>query len=293
MEITLVTLLRVAWIGGTLPILIASIPSSKLNWVHDLLSGFAKRGKTLQSSSSRFTVPQRFFGHFYVLAVIWTTTLLVATWVYAYSVTPLVSEPMQFSSITSYLTGGPQSFWLHESRSMKLEKRRGVWLYVFLLLLMEAQVLRRLYETIYVFKYSPSARMHIFGYITGLYFYAAAPLSLCCTYMDEVFHYALNLIQEFIVKGKDHMQVTETNWWGFVNPLLKLKWHAWFGAIIFLLGWIHQRRCHAILGLVREKSEGSDDYVIPYGDWFRYVSCPHYLAEIVCLLSVFVQTFCL
>ncbi|CAI9102824.1 OLC1v1001169C1 [Oldenlandia corymbosa var. corymbosa] len=162
MEITLVTLLRVAWIRGTLPILIASIPSSKLNWFHDLLSGFAKRGKTLQSSSSRF------LGHFYVLAVIWTTTLLVATWVYAYSVTPLVSEPMQFSSITSYLTGGSQSFWLHESRSMKLEKRRGVWLSVFLLLLMEAQVLRRLYETIYVFKYSPSARMHIFGYITGL-----------------------------------------------------------------------------------------------------------------------------
>ncbi|CAN1186675.1 Polyprenol reductase 2 [Linum perenne] len=53
---------------------------------------------------------------------------------------------------------------------------------------MEAQVLRRLFETIYVFKYSPSARMHIFGYITtGLFFYTATPLSLCCRYTSEAF----------------------------------------------------------------------------------------------------------
>ncbi|KAL0534855.1 hypothetical protein IC582_029152 [Cucumis melo] len=55
---------------------------------------------------------------------------------------------------------------------------------------MEVQVLRRLYETIYVFNYSPSARMHIFGYLTGLFFYTAAPLSLCSNCIPEVYHFA-------------------------------------------------------------------------------------------------------
>ena len=51
MEVGLVVLLRTAWIAGTLPILIALVPSSRLSWFRDLLLGFAKRGKLLQSSS--------------------------------------------------------------------------------------------------------------------------------------------------------------------------------------------------------------------------------------------------
>ena len=78
------------------------------------------------------------------------------------------AEPFQFSSFSGELTGGSHNFPLHRSHSMKKEEKYRIWLSVFLLLLMEAQVLRRLFETIYVFKYSPSARMHIFGYFVGL-----------------------------------------------------------------------------------------------------------------------------
>ncbi|RWW30213.1 hypothetical protein GW17_00005216 [Ensete ventricosum] len=41
--------------------------------------------------------------------------------------------------------------------------------------------------------------------------------------------------------------------------------------------------CPVWAGSLRE-NKGADEYVIPYGDWFRYVSCPHYLAEIVILV---------
>lgn len=51
MEIKLVMLLRAAWIGAILPILIASVPSVKLKKLRDLVSAFAKRGMTMQSSS--------------------------------------------------------------------------------------------------------------------------------------------------------------------------------------------------------------------------------------------------
>lgn len=53
MEVGVVELVRTGWIAGTLPILIASLPLSCLNSFHDIVLGFAKRGKILQSSSSK------------------------------------------------------------------------------------------------------------------------------------------------------------------------------------------------------------------------------------------------
>ncbi|GMY05614.1 polyprenol reductase 2 [Fagus crenata] len=286
MEVGLVGLLRAAWIAGTLPILIAYVPSSRLSWFRDAILGFAKRGKLVQSSSKKFTVPQRFFCHFYVVAVVWTTLLLFTTWMYAYRTMPLVSEPFLYSNIASYLTGGSQIFSSHKSRN----QRYMIWRSVFLLLLMEVQVLRRLIETIYVFNYSPSARMHIFGYLTGLYFYTAAPLSLCSNCAPEVYEFVVNRVAEFIVKGKNRMPAMELDWWEFVNPLIKLGWRQWIGAAIFFWGWIHQRRCHAILGSLRDRTEQDEEYVIPHGDWFESVSSPHYLAEIVIYAGLLVAS---
>ncbi|XP_042983881.1 polyprenol reductase 2-like isoform X3 [Carya illinoinensis] len=269
MNLWLVGLLRAAWIAGTLPILIASVPSSRLCWFRDTLLGFAKRGKTLQSSSKRFTVPQRFFRHFYWVAVVWTTLLLGSTWMYANYTAQLVSEvsePLLYSNIASYLTGGSHISSWSKSHSTSIKQRLMIWRSVFLLLLMEVQVLRRLVETIYVFNYSPSARMHILGYLTGLL-------------------------------GKNQMPAIEIHLWEFVNPLMKLGWCQWIGAAIFCWGWIHQQRCHSILvsftiseGSLRDHTEQVDEYVIPHGDWFEIVSSPHYLAEIVIYAGVVVAS---
>lgn len=290
MESWLAGLLRAAWVAGTLPLIIASLPSSRLNSFHGALLGFAKRGKIMQSSSQKLTVPQRFFCHFYVVAVVWTTLLLLTLWAYAYKMAPSVSEPSLYSTIASHLTGGSHMFSFHKSRLTPLQHRHRVWSSVFVLLLMEIQVVRRLIETIYTFKYSPSARMHIFGYLSGLFFYTAAPLSLCCTLVPEVFGFAADLVAEFIVKGKRQMPAFEFELWESVNPFLKLRWFQWIGAAIFLWGWMHQRCCHAILGSLREHAEQIDDYVIPHGDWFEIVSCPHYLAEIVIYAGLLVAS---
>ena len=118
----------------------------------------------------RFTVPQKFFLHFYVVGVVVTTTLLLAIWFYAYmKMTPLVLEPSSYSTIASHLVGSSNSFSLASFWSSRpREHKYRVWRTVFVLILMEIQVLRRLYETEHVFHYSPSARMHIMGYLTGL-----------------------------------------------------------------------------------------------------------------------------
>ncbi|KAG6383542.1 hypothetical protein SASPL_145041 [Salvia splendens] len=280
-SMAVVLLLRAAWISCTLPLLAAFIPSPQFSAFRRFLLLLAGRGKIMDSSSTKFSVPQRYFCHFYIVGFIWTTFLLVATWIYAYKMAPVVSESSLYSVIASHLTGVSQEFSFRNSHSSMGEYKYGIWNSVFLLLLMEAQVLRRLIESIYVFKYSPSARMHIAGYLTGLFFYTAAPLSLCCTYSVEVFKLVANLLAEFIVKGKDRMQVTEPSFREYVYPLLQLKWYAWIGAAFFFWGWIHQYRCHAILGSIRENGNKVNEYAIPECDWFEYVSSPHYLAESV------------
>ncbi|PKI54772.1 hypothetical protein CRG98_024874 [Punica granatum] len=288
MEVGVVGLLRVAWVAGILPLVIASLPFSSLDRFHGVLSGFASRGKTMQPSSHRFSVPQRFFSHFYIIGVLWTTLLLVVTWAYAYNMAPLSSEPSMYSNIASHLTGGPFSW--HRTASASLKHTYTVWNSVFLLLLMEIQVLRRLYETIYVFYYSPSARMHIFGYLAGLCFYTAAPLSLCCNFAVDVYKFSASQVSEFIIRGKNQMPPFEVGFWEITSPFLKLRWRQWIGAAILLWGWIHQHRCHAILGSLRKRPGQSDEYVIPRGDWFEIVSCPHYLAEIVIYAGLLVAS---
>ncbi|KAL7236938.1 hypothetical protein ACSBR1_020095 [Camellia fascicularis] len=118
----------------------------------------------------------------------------------------------------------------------------------------------------------------------------AALLSLCCTFALEAFVFALNRVVEFIVKGNNQIPATEFDWWGFASPLMTLRWYSWIGMAIFLWGWIHQRRCHAILGSLRKKPEQANEYVIPHGDWFDYVSSPHYLAGLVIYASLMVAS---
>ncbi|KAF9620756.1 hypothetical protein IFM89_014360 [Coptis chinensis] len=237
------------------------------------------------------------------------------TWVYACKMVPLGNEPLHYSTIASHLTGGSHIFSMHKYHSTPLERRYTVWRTVLLLLLMEVQVWRRLFETVYVFSYSPSARMHIFGYFTGLFkigdkeitssryflvlrvakilerasFYTAAPLSLCSSCASEVVNFAAHCVAEFI-KGREKMPIFEFDWFGYVNPLTKLGWLQWIGAAICIWGWIHQHSCHAILGSLREHKEQTDEYVIPHGDWFEIVSCPHYLAEIVIYAGLLVAS---
>ncbi|CAA7023146.1 unnamed protein product [Microthlaspi erraticum] len=256
MGLAIVSLVRAFWVASILPMMIDLIPSSKLSSIHQFVLGYSGRGKILQSKKS--TVPQKFFAHFYVLGVTWTSLLLASTWMYACKMAPLSSEE---------LTGG----------ASHVEHRLKVWRAVFLLLLMETHVLRRLIESFYVFKYSSSARMNIICYVGGLFFYIGVPLSLCVNVAPEVARFA----SEITANGKSHNSAPEFGLLLSISSLMKLGSCQLIGGAIFLWGWLHQRRCHAILGSLRENPRQANEYIIPHGDWFEMVSSPHYLAEIV------------
>ncbi|KMZ68334.1 3-oxo-5-alpha-steroid 4-dehydrogenase family protein [Zostera marina] len=211
-------LLQIVWVTAILLILFASVPSPTLRPFHQLVSSLSARGKT-SSSTKRFTVPQKYFLHFYIVAVVWTTLLLV-WFILSYTHWKMI----QFDSADHHSIGQISIVWRN---------------HIFLLMLMELQVLRRFFETAYVFGYGSSATMHIAG---------------------------------------GRMDLAEFR--DYLKPLPQLGWYQWIGTAIFMWGWIHQLRCHTILGSLRKQPE-TNEYVVPHGDWFEHVSCPHYLAEIV------------
>ncbi|KAK8615045.1 hypothetical protein V6N13_068831 [Hibiscus sabdariffa] len=80
-------------------------------------------------------------------------------------------------------------------------------------------------------------------------YYIAAPLSLCSTWAPEVFRFTLNLVLQFSgEEGTKPMPVAiGVGEWESGNGVTKLGWYQWVGSAIFLWGWIHQLRGHAIL----------------------------------------------
>lgn len=55
--------------------------------------------------------------------------------------------------------------------------------------------------------------------------------------------------------------------------------------MLFFWAYLHQYHCHNILGRLRT-GKAKSQYCIPNGDWFEFVSSPHYLAEMLIYLAL-------
>jgi len=129
-------------------------------------------------------------------------------------------------------------------------------------------LLRRCYECMYIHKFGNS-RMHIMGYMVGL------------------FHYML-LPWNFI-----HISITTANDNAKQQPQEASTMKVLIGLFICIIGQYEQYQHHFILSTLRDTTRNATLHVsIPYGKWFNYVSCPHYLAEILIYigLTIIVQT---
>ena len=71
------------------------------------------------------------------------------------------------------------------------------------------------------------------------------------------------------------------------HPSTAFKWHQLLGVVMFAWASWHQWNCHIILARLRHSphNQRTKVYKIPHGDWFEYVSSPHYLAEILIYCS--------
>ncbi|BDA45211.1 Polyprenol reductase 1 [Coccomyxa sp. Obi] len=142
---------------------------------------------------------------------------------------------------------------------------------------------RRLLESVLLFDYPASARMHFIAYIFGLSYYIVLPLSLLPGSQWERLR-ALSAMKD------QHLSWSSKLWRsGQAGQLSNLadatRPALLLGICVFVAGNLLQFQSHWILARLRRqlssqgKKEG--DYSIPRGGAFELVSCPHYLGEIV------------
>nr|CCA22390.1 conserved hypothetical protein [Albugo laibachii Nc14] len=113
------------------------------------------------------------------------------------------------------------------------------------LILYEVHLVRRFVECILVTKFG-SSKMKLAGVLVGLVHYLIVPLAIL---------------------SDENVRLRED------GDLFKLA-----GVLLFLKASYHQWRCNSILARIKGEN---NQYGVPHGDWFTYVQCPLYTAEIL------------
>ncbi len=130
-------------------------------------------------------------------------------------------------------------------------------------------VSRRLFECLYQTSFSPTSRMNIAHYALGITFYCLAPFTLV-TASSRSKATCVSSPLEGLNLLLDCDRAT-------FNRFLA-------GTLLLLFGSLHQNASHAILAGLRSRlnhgATGSH-YFIPRGGFFEFVSCPHYLMEVI------------
>ena len=123
-----------------------------------------------------------------------------------------------------------------------------------MLALLSLQVFRRLYECVVINQPSNST-MNITHYIVGYAHYFCATTG----YVSEA-------------PGFSRSSITGLS--TFTLPL-----YCWLLALVFLAAWYLEFEAHKIFAELKIKSPHT--HSIPHGSLFNFVSCPHYLCEII------------
>lgn len=129
------------------------------------------------------------------------------------------------------------------------------------LILIQIHLTRRWIETLFMMTYPVNAEMHGIAYIFGLSYYIALPLTIMLPVVDK---WECNCAQHAW-----HMDIST----------LAMRPSEWIGVAIFFVGMALQWHSHSLLAQLASNRKGR--YSIPRGGAFEFVSCPHYLGEIV------------
>ncbi|XP_062054803.1 polyprenol reductase isoform X2 [Lepus europaeus] len=200
------------------------------------------------------TVLRRYFSHFYVISVLWNGFLL---W--------LLTQ--------SLFLAAPLPHWLHgllrllgATQVQGPAGGEGALSALLVLVCVWLHSARRLFECCFVSVFSPAA-MHLVQYCFGLAYYVLLGLTVLSQAPLDGHH--------VYVIGK--------------NLLRQARWFHILGVLMFVWSSAHQYKCHVILGNLRRNKAGvviHCNHRIPFGDWFEYVSCPNYLAELLIYVSM-------
>ncbi|CAM9363317.1 unnamed protein product [Chrysoparadoxa australica] len=142
-----------------------------------------------------------------------------------------------------------------------------------------------MFECMWVHKFNDS-RMHVAGYFAGLTHYHMLPLTVwVCAQSQDGYAAA---------SAQDKNQGSSRDLSSIFHILIS---HV-AGLCVFLVGSFQQNLAHRHLADLRLKAEQkpeqgektSDTYHLPHSGWFKWVSCPHYLCELLIYASYIIIT---
>ena len=151
------------------------------------------------------------------------------------------------------------------------------WLPTILLMI---HLIRRYCECKWIQKSGTSSKMHLAGYLLGILHYLCLPFVL----VPHQFEVCAAEDNDDGSKSDEVCQLNSTNSGDAYSTLgIVLLISTAFACIYFQY---EQHRHHVILANLRSNKSKPTTYSIPSGRWFEYVSCPHYLSEIMiyCML---------
>jgi len=187
---------------------------------------FGRASVGLDSGVYFFEVPKGWFTHFYVFAFTFSTCTLLGYWI----------DPELLQHYFGILLGFKPCI----PNATALLVINLMWI----------QVTRRLYECLFISKFSKVAKMNILVYLIGHWHYFGAIISI------------------FGDKTCEEISL----------PRIAIA------LPIFTFAWIKQLEAHTILGNLRP-GKSDNEYKIPFGGLFEYVSCPNYFCEILIYIS--------
>jgi 3-oxo-5-alpha-steroid 4-dehydrogenase 3 / polyprenol reductase len=155
-------------------------------------------------------------------------------------------------------------------------------------ILLYLHLFRRLYECTFVHKWKDSSVMHIAGYLVGAIHYVWLPMVFIRLPCEDCLHNLLGprTLSQVFYNQYSNMEQAPDPTDDATTPLL-LMWRL-SPILLCLWGQYQQHVHHVILANMRKpqgtaavKDKPSLSYSLPTTGWFRYVTCPHYLAEIL------------
>lgn len=229
-------------------ILIISILSILVIKAIPSLNILLQYGKTLTLSStnlnsysyienlSKLTVPKKWFLHFYIIYFTLCINLGFIILLLSYSDTN-----------TNFI----KSWW----KSYIFESNNSLSNLLVIYYLIFFQSIRRLYESIYITKFSSTARINIAHYLVGMMFYITITLNTF-----------ISIIPQFLFKT--NLKHIPNNY--IIQFILIL---------IFIIASFDQFFNHYYLALLKK-------YTVPTNRLFKYLAAPHYFDEIIIYLII-------
>ncbi|XP_033111074.1 polyprenol reductase-like [Anneissia japonica] len=237
------------WCGGSVAFLLLWL-LFVIPYTPTIVKDLSMYGKVMSARNKTIIenliqVPKSYFKHFYLTSVIANGYLL-------------------WTLVNVYFLNGHIPSWylwcLNKLTYYPVNNPTVSHLSVILMVsIIVVQGLKRFIECITLSKYS-KATMNVAHYILGLTFYFFSGL----TVLSE----APDLSKPVPFSGP-------------VELFHGLRWYHIAAVALYTWSSIHQYNVHKIFANLRKSDKDKNVHKIPYGDWFLYVSCPHYFFEIL------------